>query len=121
MQQGTVAVSPVHGGSGFLEIPHYKFMVIDLLLVLFSAADILFTWAVLNKGGEEVNPLARLVLDSWQLTGLVVYKYTLIVLVILLCERVGRCSEVMARSVLLLGIVLTCVPVVWSTWLLMHH
>lgn len=104
----------------WLGIPALRFVAVDLVLVLVSAADVLFTWAILSRGGEEVNPIARLVLDSWQLGGLVVYKYALIVLAIVLCETVGARREMLGRSVLHIGVALTLVPVVWSTWLLLH-
>ncbi len=108
------------GSQRWLGIPVLRFVAVDLVLVLVSAADVLFTWAILSRGGEEVNPIARLVLDSWQLGGLVVYKYALIVLAIVLCETVGARREMLGRSVLHIGVLLTLVPVVWSTWLLLR-
>lgn len=118
------AVRVIEGGqhsftqSRWLGVPVLQFAVIDLLLVAMSAADILFTWAVLSRGGEEMNPIAKIVLDAWEFGGLIAYKYALIVFAIYLCEKVGQRRAGLGRFVLAAGVALTAVPVVWSIGLL---
>ena len=58
--------------------------------IFVSALDLMMTWVVLYFGGREVNVLADYILDRWALPGMVVYKFTLVVLVIFICEVVGH-------------------------------
>ena len=47
-------------------------------LLVISALDIILTWIILGKGGREVNPRAREVIDDWGLDGMIAYKFGLI-------------------------------------------
>jgi hypothetical protein len=58
--------------------------------VLVSALDILFTWRILRADGIEVNVLANWVIDQHDIRGLVVFKFLTVVVVILICEVIGR-------------------------------
>jgi len=58
--------------------------------VFVSALDVLFTWLILAADGEEVNALADWIIRNHSLPGLAVFKFATVVLVLLICEVVGR-------------------------------
>jgi hypothetical protein len=80
-------------------------------LVFVSALDIMFTWVVLHHGGYEANALAARALENFGLPGLVLYKFAFVVLVIVICEVVGRRKVGTGRKLALVAIGITCVPV----------
>lgn len=61
-----------------------------LWLVLASAMDIILTYIILNIGGTEVNPVADMVIAHHGLSGMIGFKYAFILLVIIICDHVGR-------------------------------
>ena len=67
--------------------------------VFVSAIDLMFTWLVLTPaiGAYEVNTLAHTVIDRFGLTGLAVYKFSLVAFVIIMCEYIGRRRANLAR------------------------
>jgi len=60
------------------------------LLVFVSALDLLLTWRILHIGGWETNLFAAIVIDRFDLPGVVAFKFGLVVFVILIAEFVGR-------------------------------
>src|SRR5262245_22314701 len=89
--------------------------------VLVSALDIMLTWVVLHLGGREANALAERVIFHFGLPGLVAYKFVLVIVVIAVCEIVGRRNREKARKLLSVGIMVTCMPVVLALALLKLH
>ncbi len=75
--------------------------------VFLSALDVLFTWLILSHGGQELNALADWIIDRYNIAGIAVYKFGLVVSVLLICEVVGRrCNDrgrTLARWVLILA------------------
>ena len=59
-------------------------------LVFVSAMDIMMTCTVIVFGGHEVNVIANFFLRRWGLPGMVMFKFALVVVVIGLCELIGR-------------------------------
>jgi hypothetical protein len=80
--------------------------------VFVSALDAMFTYLVLHMGGFEANQLAASVLERWGFRGMVIYKFTLITLVIVLCEVIGRRDDTWGGILGMFGIGMTCVPLV---------
>jgi len=80
--------------------------------VFVSALDLMMTWVVLYFGGREVNVLADYILDRWALTGMVVYKFALVILVIFICEIVGHYRPRLGRRLSIFAVVITLVPVI---------
>ena len=80
--------------------------------VLLAALDVMLTWMVLHFGGREVNVLADWVIRRWQLPGMVVYKFATVVLVVVICEVVGRRRERLGRRLAEWAVAITAVPVV---------
>lgn len=88
-------------------------------LVFLAALDIMLTWVVLWYGGNEENVLAASVLDHFGLGGMVLFKFILVIVVILLCEVIGRRSRSAGRMLVRFGIALTTFPVVLAFGLLL--
>lgn len=80
--------------------------------VFVSALDLMMTWVVLHFGGQEVNALADYILDRWALPGMVVYKFTLVVFVILICEVVGHYRPRQGKRLATFAVLITLVPVI---------
>ncbi|MBN2448274.1 MAG: hypothetical protein JXO22_16225 [Phycisphaerae bacterium] len=85
---------------------------IYLWYVLFASLDIMVTWVVLHFGGAEVNPAGQWVIARYNLAGLVVYKFALVMFVILICEIVGRRRERMGHRLAEWAVAITAIPVV---------
>lgn len=66
--------------------------------VFLSSLDIMFTWVVLHAGGREENVLADWIIQQFNLPGLVLFKFCLVVLVVLICEVVGRRNATLGRT-----------------------
>ncbi len=80
--------------------------------IFVSAMDLMMTWVVLYFGGQEVNVLADYILDRWALTGMVVYKFSLVVFVIFLCEVIGHYRPRLGRRLAIFSVLITLVPVI---------
>jgi len=87
-------------------------------LVFVSALDVMLTWVVLWSGGREANVLAHHVINTFGLPGLVAFKFALVLLVIVICETIGRRSDRAGRRFAMFAIAFTCLPVVMSFVLL---
>jgi len=89
--------------------------------VFISAADVVLTRFILLLGGREVNILADAVIAHAGLIGILIYKFCLVVFVVLLCEVVGRRRAALGRSLALASIIITAVPVALSIAQLVAH
>jgi len=100
-----------------------------LWFILFAAMDVMLTWKILSKGGTEVNPVARQMLeywkeewgDHWELWGAIGFKFCLMLFVILTCEIVGRRKDRLGRWLAWVAVVVSAVPVFYSIGLLWYH
>lgn len=77
-----------------------------------SSLDIILTYAIVWKlGGSEVNAVARHFIEHFEHWGLIFLKYTTVVLVVAICELLGRKSLVLGRRLAIAAIVLSAFPV----------
>jgi len=81
-------------------------------LVLVSALDIIFTWVILHLGGYEANALAARIIDRYGLVGVVIFKFSMMAFVILLCEFIGRRRLASGRLLAYSAALLSTFPVV---------
>ncbi len=100
-------------------LPEMRYQSGYVWFVFVSSLDIMLTWLILKKGGVELNPVAELVIDSWGLPGAIGFKFALTLFVILACEITGRHKDHIGRNLIIIAIVLSSVPVVWSLSLLL--
>ena len=89
--------------------------------VLASALDLMLTWAVLWLGGSEVNPLAAAVLGSSGFAGMIVFKFSIVALVVAICEVVGRSRWTTGRRLSIAAVVISASPILWSMMLIARH
>jgi hypothetical protein len=80
--------------------------------VLLAALDVMFTWVVLYLGGWEANKLAAWVIERGDLPGTVSFKFVLVILVVGVCEVVGRRKDRLGRRLAQWAVALTALPVV---------
>ena len=84
-------------------------------------ARLWLTWLILSKGGSEVNPVAKLVIDGWGLAGAIGFKFALALFVIVTCEITGRKRDRLGRNLIIFAIGISATPVVWSVFLLTRN
>lgn len=87
-------------------------------LLLVAAMDVMFTWLILELGGEELNAVARAVIETAGLPGMLLLKFCGIVLVIVVCEVAGRRKESTGRRLAGTATAITCIPVVLSIFMI---
>lgn len=107
---GTGVLSRASGSWNFQLL--YTASYVGLMLVSFL--DIAFTWVILNRGGSEMNPVADLVIRSTGLAGLISFKFTLLVVLVLLCEFIGRQRPRICLWLPPLLVVIWGLPPLWS-------
>jgi len=80
--------------------------------VFVAALDIMLTWTILGIGGREVNLLADAVIAYRGLAGLILFKFSLTVFVILMSESIGRRRYQTGRSLAEWSVAISAIPVV---------
>jgi hypothetical protein len=105
----------------FLSVPPMRYQRAYLWLLLLSAVDVMFTWHILRRGGSELNPIAKLVIDHWELPGAIAFKFALVLFVIVSCEIVGRKRDRLGRTLIGAALGIATFPVAWSLGLLSMH
>lgn len=109
------------GSPDFHDTPPMRYQTPYVWMIFFSSMDIMLTWAILRRGGEEVNPVAELVIRSWGINGASAFKFALILFVIVSCEIVGRRTDRTGRRLAWFGVFVAASPVAWSLALLTDH
>ena len=99
---------------GWLAIPPMLYPRSYKWFVFVSALDVILTWFILLLGGREVNFLADAVIANAGLQGILIYKFCLVLLVVIICEVVGRRRPWMGRNLARAAIAITALPVVLS-------
>lgn len=89
--------------------------------VLASAIDVFLTFVVLSLGGREVNAIARWVLDEFGVLGMTIFKFAIVVLIILICQTIGRHRKRTGRRLAEWAVAITFIPVTFSLVLLLTH
>ena len=92
--------------------------------VFLSALDIMLTYLILHpvlfsrdvfmseSRGVEENVLANWFLERWDVPGLVAFKFMLVVIVVTLCEIIGRRKDATGRRLAEWAVAITSIPVV---------
>ncbi len=87
-------------------------------IIAAGSLDVWLTGILLAFGGQEANPLADAVLQAFGFTGMVIFKYLVVGLVILACEFVADHDERKARNLTIALIAIHAAPLPWSAGLL---
>jgi hypothetical protein len=69
----------------------------------------------------EANGLAGFVLAHFGKRGFAIYKFVLVILVIIICEFVAQSSIAKARLVMLIGTIVYFGVVLYESWLIYQH
>ena len=112
---------PKFESPAWLSAPPMRYQDGYVWFLLFASIDIMLTWYILRKGGTEVNPLARLVIERWDLAGAIAFKFSLVMFVVVACEIIGRHDDKLGRRLAGVAIAISVFPVVWSMALLALH
>ncbi len=92
-----------------------------LWLVLVASLDIMLTWAILERNGTEINPVARFFIDTWGLLGAILFKFSITIFVVIICEIVGRPRPMTGRWLSRVAVAISAMPPVYSFGLLLYH
>ncbi len=86
--------------------------------VLFSALDIMLTYTILHEymqyDGRELNSFADFVIRHAGLNGAIALKVVSIVIVIFVCEYVGRRKPITGRTLAVCVVAMSTVPVIFA-------
>ena len=97
-----------------------RFPNLYLWLVFLSALDVVLTRVILYFGGTEVNPLADWIIINWGQMGMSLFKFGIVAFVISICEYTARLDQRMAFRLALAGCIISALPVIWSSGLVIH-
>jgi len=82
-------------------------------LVFLAAMDVMLTLLIIHGlGGSEANPIALWVLNTGGPRGMIVFKFAAIVLVVLICEFIGRRRFELGRRLARVGVGISAIPIV---------
>ena len=106
----------------FFSMPPLRFQDEYVWLVFLAGMDVMLTWYILERhNGEEVNPIAKLVIDSWGLWGAIGFKFSLLLFVIVACEWISRDNFKVGKFLVWFALTVSSFPVVYSAALLTYH
>src|SRR5688500_128629 len=113
--------SHANASLGWLSLPEMRYPSLYVWFVFFSSLDVMLTWAILRRGGSEVNPIAAFVIDEWSLAGAMGFKFSLMLVVVIVCEIIGRSRDRLALHLAQTAVAVSAMPVVYSLALLLAH
>ena len=92
--------------------------------VFLAALDVMLTYLILHpvlffrtpdmteSRGTEVNALANYIIQRWDVPGMVLFKFVLVVGVVVICEIIGRRKAEAGRRLAEWSVAITVIPVV---------
>lgn len=92
--------------------------------VFLAALDTMLTYLILHpvlfardatmteSRGAEENVFAGWIIERWDVPGMVVFKFALVVVVVVLCEVIGRHRDATGRRLAEWAVAITAIPVV---------
>ena len=83
--------------------------------VIGAMLDIVCTWIVLLLGGMELNGLAAAVIRHGGLGGMIAFKVSTMVVVLVICEFVGRRAPRAGMGLATIAAGISFVPVIFGT------
>ncbi len=110
-----------HATPRFLAVQPMLFQQMYLWTILLAAMDVVLTWVLLSRNAEEVNPVARLVINEWGMAGGSAFKFALVLFAIVVCDVAGRRRRATGWRLAILCVLLNALPVSWSLALMTVH
>jgi hypothetical protein len=106
----------------WLSAPPMRYPNLYVWFVFVSAMDVLLTKVILRfRNAEEVNPITAAIIETWGFNGAIIFKFCLVLFVIIVCEVVGRKRDRLGRGLAVVGVIVSASPVVYSFVLLAWH
>lgn len=118
---GAPAAAATGALPSFRSLPPLRYPGLYGGFVFVSSLDIILTWLVLQLGGREVNPLAAAVIAHWGLGGAIAFKFSLMLMVIVLCEVIGRNRDATARRLAWWSVGVSAAAPAYTLTLLGYH
>jgi hypothetical protein len=93
--------------------------------ILAASLDIMLTYLIVwGLGGREVNAIAQKFIDALGHWGLILLKFSTVILVIAICEFVGRRRHTLGRLLAIAAVCITALPIgaailqflAWTHW-----
>lgn len=93
---------------------HVLYPNVYVWFVFLGAMDIMLTWTILHPvfGGHEVNLLAQFIIEHGGLVGTLLFKFGIVVGIVLICEFVGRRHPARGRWLAEWAVAITSIPVI---------
>lgn len=92
-----------------------------LAFMLLNLFDLFLTGWIFRNNGSEANGLAVFILDHFHLIGFVIYKFCLVIIVVLACEGISVQSVRKSRIVITSGCLVYLFIVFWECFLIMTY
>ena len=89
-----------------------------LLLNLF---DLFLTGYIFSHNGMEANGIAAYILTRFHQRAFAIYKFAMVVIIIIICEVVGTKSMKKARLIMLLGCSVYFAVVLYESYLIFNY
>ncbi len=107
------------GPPRFLSLPPMRYQNSYVWLVFVSALDLILTMLVIYIWkGHEVNPIAATIIQHMGFRWTIAFKLGIILLVIIICEVVGRREDRAGRRLAIAAVVVSALPVIYTFALL---
>ncbi len=112
---------PGRAAPSFLSLPQLRYPNAYAWLILVSALDLILTLLVVYEWeGYEVNPIAKAVIDGMGFVWAIVFKFGIVVLVVIICDVIGRRDDRSGRTLAIGAVIINAIPVAYSFALLIH-
>lgn len=89
--------------------------------LLLNIFDLFLTGWIFRHSGEEANGVALWVLHHWHLVGFAIYKFIMVVVLIVICEIIALVNVHRARLVILGGCAVYVFVVIWECFLIFSY
>jgi len=99
------------------------------LFLIVNVLDVMMTYLMLSDIPEpdgramfyESNPVARYVFEHWELSGIVIFKFSMVAVVEVIAQIVALRQLQLGRRLLEFGTLVVAVVVLYSMYLLLWH
>lgn len=109
-----------HTRSHFLSLPQMRYPGEYVWLVFVSTLDLILTMLVLFVWeGFEANPIAAGVMMTFGYQWAIVFKYAIVVLVVIFCEVIGRRDNKSGITLARGAVIISAIPVIYTLILLL--
>ena len=92
--------------------------------IFLASLDIMLTYLIMNPilfshddfgaepRGAEANAVANEVIQRWDVPGMVIFKFVLVMVVVFICEIIGRRRDAAGRRIAEWAVAITSIPIV---------